>query len=121
MVVLFRFFFKLFFRLSEVFPTAWTASAYKGADGPTAAVPNIRKRLTNNLNWLDLMASEEFKFKGQGFQGIVITGWSRYDHFAVLAELLPAAMPSLVSSILKLVIKSITLLKLIDFKKILGD
>ena len=43
------------------------------------------------------MASEEFKFKGQGFQGIVITGWSRYDHFAVLAELLPAAMPSLVS------------------------
>ena len=46
------------------------------------------------------MASEEFKFKGQGFQGIVITGWSRYDHFAVLAELLPAAMPSLVSSIL---------------------
>ena len=100
MVVLFRIFLNLFFRLSEVFPTAWTASAYKGADGPTAAVPNIRKRLTNNLNWLDLMASEEFKFKGQGFQGIVITGWSRYDHFAVLAELLPAAMPSLVSSIL---------------------
>lgn len=87
-------------RLSEVFPTAWTASAYKGADGPTAAVPNIRKRLTNNLNWLDLMASEEFKFKGQGFQGIVITGWSRYDHFAVLAELLPAAMPSLVTNLM---------------------
>ena len=49
------------------------------------------------------MASEEFKFKGQGFQGIVITGWSRYDHFAVLAELLPAAMPSLVSIVLMLI------------------
>ena len=51
------------------------------------------------------MASEEFKFKGQGFQGIVITGWSRYDHFAVLAELLPAAMPSLVSIVLILIFK----------------
>ena len=85
-------------RLSEVFPTAWTASAFKGADGPTAKVPNIAKRLTNNLNWLDLMSVEESKFKDQGFQGIVITGWSRYDHFAVLAELLPASLPSLATN-----------------------
>lgn len=87
-------------RLSEVFPTAWTASAYKGAEGPTAAVPNVNKRLTNNLNWLDLMASQETKFKNNGFQGIVLTGWSRYDHFAVLAELLPAAIPSLVTNLI---------------------
>merc|ERR1712156_203386 len=86
-------------RFSEVFPTAWTASAYKGADGPTASVPNIQKRLTNNLNWLDGMSNEESKFQN-GFQGIVITGWSRYDHFAVLAELLPAAMPSLSTNLI---------------------
>ena len=35
-----------------------------------------------------------------GFQGIVITGWSRYDHFAVLAELLPASMPSLATNLI---------------------
>lgn len=28
-------------------------------------------------------------------RGIALTGWSRYDHFAVLCELFPAAIPSL--------------------------
>ena len=86
-------------KLSEVFPTAWTASAYKGADGPTASVPNVQKRINNNLNWLDVMSNEESKLKN-GFAGIVVTGWSRYDHFAVLAELLPAAIPSLATTLL---------------------
>ena len=63
-------------RFGEIFPTAWTASAFKGAHGPTLTVPNVKRHLDNNLNWLDLMGREESKFKG-GFQGIVITGWQR--------------------------------------------
>ena len=64
-------------RLSEVFDTAWTASAFKGAHGPTLTFPNTKRHLDNNLNWIDLMRNEEEKF-ANGFQGIVITGWQRY-------------------------------------------
>ena len=59
---------------SEVFDTLWTASAFKGAHGPTLTAPNVKRHLDNNINWLDLMGAEEAKFKN-GFRGIVLTGW----------------------------------------------
>ncbi len=65
-------------RLAEVFDTAWTASAFKGAHGPTLAAPNAKRHLDNNVNWLDLMGAEEHKFQN-GFRGMVITGWQRYE------------------------------------------
>lgn len=86
-------------KLSSVFPYVWTASAFKGAFGETMYVPNVKRHLENNLNWLELMNNEQPMFKG-GFRGIAITGWQRYDHFATLCELLPAAIPSLAVNVL---------------------
>ena len=81
-------------RYAMLFDFIWTASAFKGAHGETLVVPDVQKHLNNNLNWMALMAQEEPRTRG-GFRGIVLTGWQRYDHFAVLCELLPAAIPSL--------------------------
>ena len=39
---------------------------------------------------------DESHGKPSNFRGLVLTGWSRYDHFAVLCELLPVALPSLI-------------------------
>ena len=51
--------------------------------------------MANHLSWLELISSlpETTRCK---ISGIAITGWSRYDHFATLCELLPSAIPSLV-------------------------
>ena len=46
------------------------------------------------MAWLDIMARETSK--KSSFRGLVLTGWARYDHFAVLCELLPVALPSLI-------------------------
>ncbi|XP_028133083.1 hexosaminidase D-like [Diabrotica virgifera virgifera] len=86
-------------KYAAVFPTAWTASAFKGAFGETLYVPNARRHLENSLRWLDTMAAQSPSFK-DGLAGIAITGWQRYDHFAVLCELLPASLPSLALNLL---------------------
>ncbi|KAJ9578744.1 hypothetical protein L9F63_005033 [Diploptera punctata] len=86
-------------KFAAVFPYVWSASAFKGAFGETLYIPNVKRHLENNLRWLEVMSSEGPKFKG-GFRGIALTGWQRYDHFAVLCELLPAAVPSLAVNLL---------------------
>ncbi|XP_046658551.1 hexosaminidase D-like [Homalodisca vitripennis] len=86
-------------KFAAIFPRVWAASAFKGAFGETLYVPNVKRHLENNLRWLQVMAAEGPKFKG-GFQGIAVTGWQRYDHFSVLCELLPSAVPSLAINLL---------------------
>ena len=86
-------------RYSLAFPFIWTASAFKGAHGESLVVPDVLRHLHNNLNWLTVIAQERKKLQG-GFRGVVLTGWQRYDHFAVLCELLPASIPSLFINLL---------------------
>lgn len=85
---------------AEVFDAVWTASSFKGAYGETLTVPNAKMHLENNEGWLEVMSEQHGKFKT--LRGIVVTGWQRYDHFAVLCELFPSGLPSLVLNLLVL-------------------
>ncbi|XP_044755848.1 hexosaminidase D-like [Coccinella septempunctata] len=85
-------------KYSAIFPRVWAASAFKGAFGESLYVPDAKRHLENNLRWLDLMSHQAEDFRG-GFVGLVLTGWQRYDHFAILCETLPAAVPSLALSL----------------------
>ncbi|XP_023344088.1 hexosaminidase D [Eurytemora carolleeae] len=62
-------------------------------------IPNLNRHFNNQLSWLKVMERESGlapSGKTIQFQGLLLAGWSRYDHFAVLCELLPVSIPSLV-------------------------
>ncbi|XP_045840685.1 hexosaminidase D isoform X2 [Meles meles] len=69
----------------------WAASAFKGATGVSQALTPIEHHLRNNVQWLQVAA----RGPADLLQGVVLTGWQRYDHFSVLCELLPVGIPSL--------------------------
>ncbi|EFA10268.1 Hexosaminidase D-like Protein [Tribolium castaneum] len=81
---------------SEVFPKVWIASAFKGATGSNQYVSDVTHYVQNHRSWLSLMSEYSHRIT---FEGIIITGWQRYDHFAVLCELLPVSLPSLAMSL----------------------
>ncbi|XP_013920231.1 PREDICTED: hexosaminidase D-like isoform X2 [Thamnophis sirtalis] len=76
------------------FSTIWFASAFKGTTGPAQAWTPLNTHLQNHLRWLKVIQSME-KTPSIRFQGIVLTGWQRYDHYSALCELLPVGIPSL--------------------------
>ncbi|CAH2097012.1 unnamed protein product [Euphydryas editha] len=84
------------------FKNIWIASAFKGADGRASTYPNLRKRFSNNFSWLTTIFN--YKFGGENnifnFEGIILTGWSRYSHFDPPCELLPVSIPSLYLNLL---------------------
>ncbi|KAG8445994.1 hypothetical protein GDO86_013754 [Hymenochirus boettgeri] len=73
------------------FKKIWFASAFKGATGVNQALTNITYHLENTKQWMKVAES----VPQEVVQGIALTGWQRYDHFSVLCELLPVAIPSL--------------------------
>lgn len=80
-------------KLSTVFPHIWVASAFKGATGTRACVTSVAYHVDNHLTWINTLQSNRHHFKS--VRGMAFTGWQRYDHYAVLCELLPQAIPSL--------------------------
>ncbi|XP_060116864.1 hexosaminidase D-like [Heteronotia binoei] len=76
------------------FKTIWFASAFKGTTGPAQAWTPLNHHLQNHLQWLSVMSSMPTAPFAR-LQGIVLTGWQRYDHYSALCELLPVAIPSL--------------------------
>ncbi|NXI61256.1 HEXDC Hexosaminidase, partial [Anseranas semipalmata] len=76
------------------FKAVWFASAFKGTTGPAQAWPPLSYHLKNQLSWLRVIQAMP-RFAPLRFQGIVLTGWQRYDHYSVLCELLPVGIPSL--------------------------
>lgn len=85
----------LYEKYGRVFGKIWIATAYKGASGELATLTSIEHHYQNHLSWLRVM-NEKVTNKIVEFKGVAITGWSRYDHFLTLCDLLPEAIPSLV-------------------------
>ncbi|NXK65859.1 HEXDC Hexosaminidase, partial [Sylvietta virens] len=73
------------------FSKVWFASAFKGATGVNQSLTLIGHHLRNQLEWLQVAS----RSPADVLEGIALTGWQRYDHFSVLCELLPVAIPSL--------------------------
>ncbi|NXT82489.1 HEXDC Hexosaminidase, partial [Zapornia atra] len=72
------------------FSKVWFASAFKGATGVNQSLTLIGHHLQNHLQWLRVASSSP----ADVLEGVALTGWQRYDHFSVLCELLPVAIPS---------------------------
>ncbi|XP_041501788.1 hexosaminidase D-like isoform X4 [Microtus oregoni] len=81
------------------FQRLWAASAFKGATGASQALPPIEHHVRNHEQWLQVAVSGPV----DTLQGIILTGWQRYDHFSVLCELLPVGIPSLAACLQSLV------------------
>ncbi|XP_066580899.1 hexosaminidase D-like [Prorops nasuta] len=77
---------------AAVWKNIWVATAFKGATYPDRYYVDISYHQENHQRWLEIIN----KYSDQiNFKGAILTGWQRYDHFSVLCELLPSALPSL--------------------------
>lgn len=78
---------------THLFPKVFVGTAFKGANGSCQVLSPAARYVSNHEAWLSHMKENE----RVNFIGVILTGWSRYDHYATLCELLPVALPSLAS------------------------
>ncbi|CAF1014560.1 unnamed protein product [Rotaria sp. Silwood1] len=83
---------------SKLFSHTWAASAYKGGLSRFSMQTNSTHHVLNHQAWLQFMKSS-IDQRNTSFSAIILTGWSRFDHFMPLCDLLPTAYQSLVSSL----------------------
>ncbi|KAG8227211.1 hypothetical protein J437_LFUL003417 [Ladona fulva] len=93
---------------SSGFTKVWVATAFKGATGPDKSITDISHHLENHRSWAAVVASAKAAASALALggpkpfpqiAGTILTGWQRYDHFAILCELLPVGLPSLAVSL----------------------
>jgi len=83
----------MWYRYTQGFKEIYIASSFKGAlKAWTNFVPTTQ-HLMNHLSWMQIIAN--LSHTDTNVLGIAITGWSRFDHYAPLCELLPAGVPTL--------------------------
>jgi hypothetical protein len=58
---------------------------------------NTTHHVLNNREWIHFMGSSIFQ--RDSFSAIILTGWSRFDHFMPLCDILPTSYPSLLYSL----------------------
>lgn len=76
------------------FKHVWFASAFKGSERPDQMWTPLETRLHNHLSWLKIISSMGV-YPNITLEGIILTGWQKFDHFMSLCELLPVGIPSL--------------------------
>ena len=97
----------LYEKYGRLFEKIWIASAYKGASGELAKITSIEHHYRNHISWMNVM-NDKVKRNILKFKGIALTGWSRYDHFITLCDLLPQAIPSLIFNLKAMKIGKLT-------------
>ncbi|XP_063369301.1 hexosaminidase D-like [Cydia amplana] len=87
-------------KYGHMFDNIWIATAFKGADGKERILPDLNIRFNNHLHWLNFIFEYGTLKKLYKIKGIILTGWSRYNHAAPLCEILPASIPSLIINLI---------------------
>lgn len=109
----------LYIKYGHIFEGVWAASAYKGASGELTTVTSIKHHYLNHMSWIDVILEKQ-RTGIVNFRGITLTGWTRYDHFLALCDLLPEAIPSLIFNLQAMQLGRITVEKKFEIGKRLG-
>ncbi|KAJ8729861.1 hypothetical protein PYW07_016899 [Mythimna separata] len=76
----------------QLFPKMWFGTAFKGANGSCQVLSPTSRYVSNHQAWVATIHANSDRIN---FCGAILTGWSRYDHYATLCELMPVSLPSL--------------------------